>query len=238
MEETVSNPSLFVAGATGFVGKALVARGRAAGYRVVAHVRPDSAQLEKWQAHFAGLGAEVSTAAWQAEAMTQELQRLGPAVVFCCIGTTQKRMGRDGKAANSYEAIDYGLTKLLADASHNAGCVQRFVYLSSLGAGPKASGAYLQWRHRAEEAVRQSGVAWTIARPSIITGDRDEERPAEHYAGVVLDGLLQIVGALGASTLRDRYRSNDDGTLAQALLRLAFDPQQAGQVVLSENLHL
>ena len=230
--------TVFVAGASGFVGKALVAAARAAGHRVIAHVRPDSPQLASWQTHFSGLGAEVSSAAWQLEAMTAELQRLQVQLVFCCIGTTQKRMARDGRAANSYEAIDYGLTKLLAEASQKAGCVQRFVYLSSLGAGPDARGAYLQWRHRAEEAVRQSGVAWTIARPSIITGERSERRVGEHVAGVGADGLLALAGALGATTARDRYRSTDDATLAKNLLRLGLDSQQVGQVVLSEHLHL
>lgn len=234
----MKEPTLFVAGATGFVGKALVAAARAAGHRVVAHVRGDSPRLTHWQAHFAALGAEVSSVAWERAAMAAELRRCGPAVVFCCVGTTQKRMGRDGADANSYEAVDYGLTKLLADAARDAGDVQRFVYLSSLGAGPKASGAYLQWRYRAEEAVRASGVAWTIARPSIITGAREERRPAEHWAGVVVDGLLAVAGAVGATTVRERWRSTDDATLARALLRLAFDPAQVGQVVMSEHLHV
>lgn len=228
---------VFVAGATGFVGKALVAEACRAGHRVWAHVRPDSAQLPMWQAHFSGLGAEVSSAAWQPAAMADALRHIGPALVFCCIGTTQKRMGRDGKAANSYEAVDYGLTKLLAEACVAAGGVERLVYLSSLGASATASGAYLQWRFRAEQAVQQASVPWTIARPSIITGARDERRPAEHAAGVVLDGMLALAGALGAKALRQRYRSNDDASLARALLRLAVDPQRAGQVVYSEDLH-
>ena len=228
---------VFVAGATGFVGKALVAEACRQGAQVWAHVRPDSPQLQNWQGYFSGIGAEVSTAAWQPEAIAAELRRTAPQWVFCCIGTTAKRMGRDGKAANSYETVDYGLTKMLADAVGQVGGVERLVYLSSLGAGPSAAGAYLQWRHRAEQAVQACGVAWTIARPSFITGQRDESRPAEHYASLVADGLLNALGFLGATTTRQRYRSTDDTTLARALWRLANDPGAAGKVVLSEDLH-
>lgn len=228
---------VFIAGATGFVGKALVAEARRQGAEVWAHVRPDSRQLPHWKAYFAGLGAEVSTAAWEPAALAAELRRIAPALVFCCIGTTAKRMGRDGKAANSYETVDFGLTKMLADAAKSAGGVQRLVYLSSLGAGPNAAGAYLQWRYRAEQAVQSSGVPWTIARPSFITGERDESRPAEHYASLAADGVLKVIGFLGATTTRDRYRSNDDATLARALWRIAGDPALAAKVVLSEDLH-
>lgn len=228
---------VFIAGATGFVGKALVAEARRQGAQVWAHVRPDSKQLQHWRDHFGAIGAEVSVAAWEAEALAAELRRIGPSLVFCCIGTTAKRMGRDGKAANSYETVDFGLTQMLADACRQVGGVERLVYLSSLGAGPNAAGAYLQWRYRAEQAVQGSGVPWTIARPSIITGERDESRPAEHYASVAVDGLLKTIGFLGATTTRDRYRSNDDATLARALWRIACDPALVAKVVLSEDLH-
>ncbi len=226
----------FVTGATGFTGKALVADLRKRGITTIAHVRPDSRDLAKWRESFSALGAEVDTTPWDLTAMTATLQRLQVDLAFCCVGTTRSRMKAQGEAANSYEAVDFALPKLLADASAKAGTVTRVVYLSSLGAGPKAQGAYLQWRWKAEEAVRAAGVPWTIARPSIITGQRDEERPSEAFAGTALDGVLGVLGALGAKTLRDRYKSTTDARLAGALARLALDPGAENEVVLSENL--
>jgi uncharacterized protein YbjT (DUF2867 family) len=226
----------FVAGATGFTGKALVAALRQQGIATIAHVRPDSRDLPHWQEYFAGIGAEVNTTVWQPEQMAGTLRRLGVTLVFCCVGTTRARMKAQGAAQNSYEAVDFALPKLLAEAAANAGCVKRFVYLSSMGAGPTAQGAYLQWRWKAEEAVRAAGVPFTIARPSIITGHRDQERPSEAFLGKALDGALGALGMLGAKTLRDRYRSTTDMRLAHALLRLALDPTMAGQTVLSEGL--
>lgn len=225
----------FVAGATGFTGKALVAKLREAGIATVAHVRPDSRDLGKWQQQFSALGAQVDTTPWELTQLEKTLQNLEITLVFCCVGTTKKRMEREGPH-NSYEAVDYALPKMLAEAAVKSGKVQRFVYLSSLGAGPNAQGAYLQWRWKAEEAVRQSGVPFTIARPSIITGARDDERPKEHAMGQVLDGALGILGTLGAKTLAKRYASTTDSRLATALLRLALDPKMAGKTVLSEEL--
>ena len=226
----------WVAGATGFTGKAVVAELRARGVAVVAHVRPDSRDLDKWQAYFTGLGAVVDTSPWTPEAQRAALATHGVTHIFCCIGTTQKRMRAQGQAANSYEAVDYALPKLLAEAAAHVGTVSRFTYVSSLGASASATGAYLHWRWKAEEAIRASGVPFTIARPSFITGARDESRPTESWASQVSDGLLSVVGLLGAKTTAARYKSTDDVHLARALIRLAQDPTAANQVVLSEHL--
>jgi uncharacterized protein YbjT (DUF2867 family) len=226
----------FVTGATGLVGHALVTELRRQGVPTVAHVRPDSKQLPRWRETFERDGAEVDITPWQLEAMTETLRHRAVTHVFCCVGTTRKRMQRDGEAGNTYEAVDFALPRLLAGAAGAVPAVERYVYLSSAGASPKAAGAYLQWRWKAEEAVRASGVAWTIARPSIIVGDRDDARPLEDGAAKVLDGLLVAVGALGGATWRDRYRSTDGATLARALARLARDPAAANQTFESEQL--
>ena len=227
----------FVAGATGFTGSAVVAALRQQGIVTCAHVRPDTRDLPHWREHFGALGAEVDTTPWNAAAMTAVLRATAATHVFCCVGTTAKRMKADGKSENSYEAVDFALPKLLAEASVAAGAVRRFVYVSSLGASARAKGGYLTWRWRAEEAVRASGVCYTIARPSVITGARREARPAEAAIGQVLDGVLELAGVFGATSLRDRYRSTTDVRLAAALVRTAWAPEAANQVLSSEALY-
>ena len=49
-------PVAFVAGATGFVGRAVVPALRRAGVTTIAHVRPDSARLDEWRKRFASTG--------------------------------------------------------------------------------------------------------------------------------------------------------------------------------------
>ena len=46
--------------------------------------------------------------------------------------------------------------------------------MSALGARPDARSAYHRTKWDAEEAVRKSGIDWTIFRPSIVFGRGDE----------------------------------------------------------------
>src|SRR5262249_8098307 len=48
------------------------------------------------------------------------------------------------------------------------------VHMSALGARPDARSAYHRTKWEAEEAVRASGIDWTMFRPSIIFGAGDE----------------------------------------------------------------
>jgi len=217
-------PIGFVAGATGFVGRAVVAALVARGVRTVAHVRPDSKRLDHWRDHFAAAGAEVDTTGWQTEAMSQRLAALVPSHVFCLIGTTRDRARADRVEGDIYEAVDVGLTRIVAAAAAAVEPRPRLVYLSSVGASPSSRSAYLRARARAEEAVREAGVPWAIARPSFISGPgRDDTRPGERMAAGVSDAALAVVGLLGGRKLRDRYRSTTPDRLAGALVHLALD---------------
>lgn len=209
----------FVLGATGFVGREVVRQLCVRGTKTYAHVRPDSKSLAEWRTRFGELGAEVDTTAWDVAALAARWRELEPAQVYVLIGTTRNKAKADAVQGNIYETVDYGLTKLAVDAARASEVSPRIVYLSSVGADPKARSAYLSWRGKAEEAVMQSGLPWAIARPSIITGERDESRVGERTAAIVGDGLLAVAG-LFAKNLRDRYRSTTPDVLASSLIRL------------------
>lgn len=214
----------FVLGATGFVGRDVVRQLCARGTPTVAHVRPDSRSLADWQARLGALGATVDTTPWQVPALAARLRELDPAQVYILIGTTRSRAKADALAGDIYEAIDVGLTRLAIDAARDAGRRPRIVYLSSIGADPAARSAYLAARGRAEQLVTGSGLPWVIARPSIITGERDDGRLGERSAAVVGDGLLAVARAFGGKRLRERYRSTTPDVLAAALIRLGEAP--------------
>ncbi len=232
-----------VFGATGFVGRQVVAQLAARGQKVVAHVRPDSAQLETWQKRFAEQGAQTDSTAWTLEALTARLRELRPKVIYLCLGTTARRARAEQVGGNPYERVDYGLTKLAVDAAAAALAGQadgvRLVYLSSIGAAPNARSSYLAWRGKAEDAVRASGLPWVIARPSIITesavATRDDRRLGERISAHVGDAGLALLALLGARRLRARYRSTTPEILAAALLRLA-DEAPAGHIASGDEL--
>jgi uncharacterized protein YbjT (DUF2867 family) len=215
----------FVLGATGFVGREVVRQLCVRGAKTYAHVRPDSKQLAEWRARFGELGAEVDTTAWDAPAMAARFRELKPSQVYVLIGTTRNKAKSDAVQGNIYEAVDLGLTKIAIEAARASEVSPRIVYLSSVGADPNARSAYLKARGQAEEAVTTSGLPWVIARPSIITGEREDGRLGERTAAVVGDGLLAVVGVLGGGKLRARYRSTTPDVLASALIRIGEAPE-------------
>lgn len=229
----------FVAGATGYTGREVVRALRGRGVDTVAHVRPDSPSLAAWRQRFEALGARVDTTPWDGGALTQTLTLLRPDAVFALLGTTRARATRAaGRGRDEgYEAVDYGLTMLLYHAAVQSGVNPRFVYLSATGVREQGGNAYLQVRARVERELRAGSLPWIAARPSFITGpDRDEFRAGERIGAAVSDGLLAVVGLLGGGRWRDRYRSTSNGVLADALVRLAFDPSVVNRVVESEEL--
>lgn len=239
MTEQREIPGGFVAGATGYVGRVVVAElardaGTERAARVVAHVRPDSSALAAWRVRFNALGAAVDTTLWDEDAMAATLARVRPAAVFALLGTTRRRAAASG---DTYESVDYGLTALLFRATVRAAATAsaappRFVYLSALGANAGSRNPYLAARGRFEAELRAGPLPWTVVRPSFITGpDRAESRPMERLGAAALDTLLAPVTLLGGRRIADRYRSITGAALARQLVRLAADPAAAGRVV-------
>jgi len=72
-----------------------------------------------------------------------------------------------------HDRIHRGGTENLVDAAEAAG-VEGFVQLSALGADPRGDTAYIRAKGQAEEIVRESGLDWTIFRPSVVFGEGGE----------------------------------------------------------------
>jgi uncharacterized protein YbjT (DUF2867 family) len=229
----------FVAGATGYTGREVVRVLVGRGVRTVAHVRPDSPRLEEWQQRFESAGAAVDSAPWGDAEMVHTLSTLQPTHVFSLLGTTRARR-RESAAhglAESYEAIDFGLTAMLIRAAVASGSKPRFVYLSALGVREHTSNAYLVARWRAESLLRASGLPYVIARPSFITGaGRDENRPLERVGAVVANAFASVARVVGAERLASSVRSLTGAELAEGLVRYAFDRSIENATVGSDEL--
>jgi len=233
----------FVAGATGYTGREVVRCLSEKRIQTIAHVRPDSSRLEDWRHRFSMPEVTVDTTVWEESAMTDAISRIRPTHVFSLLGTTQSRMKKvaretQGRVIDDYEQVDFGLTAMLINACIEAEIKPRFLYLSAVGVKESAGSAYYKARWKAERMLIESGLEYTIARPSFIIGpDRDDGRFFENLAAYAFDGALAFASFFGARKFRDRYHSTSNKTLAQALVRIAFDPKGANAVVESESLH-
>ena len=119
----------------------------------------------------------------------------GSGLVFCAIGTTQKKVKGDKKL---YRSIDFDIPINAAKHSIKYGCKQ-FLIVSSLGADSSKRGFYLKLKGEVEEALiakMHPTVGFhslSIFRPSLLLGDRKEKRLAEdigQFFGKVLKFLM------------------------------------------------
>ncbi len=223
----------WVLGATGYVGRQLVATLRRAGHRTIAHVRPGSERAALAEG-FASAGAEVDRTPLEADALASDLAALAPTHLFLCHGTTRRRAAAEG-LRDPYTTVDLGLTELVLAAARTLPEPPRIVYLSSMGAGGR--GAYLAARGRAEAAIRASGLPFTLCRAPLLTGpDRDERRPLEALAATLLRPLLGIADRLGLRRLAGRYSPLDAREAADGLVRSGFHHMTIDRVVLADEL--
>jgi uncharacterized protein YbjT (DUF2867 family) len=72
----------------------------------------------------------------------------------------------------TFERVDYGGTVALLDAAKNAG-VSHFIYISGAAADENSSQPGFRAKGRAERAIRESGIVYTIFRPSLVYGAGD-----------------------------------------------------------------
>src|SRR5262249_37440702 len=101
--------------------------------------------------------------------------------------------------------------------------VSRFVHMSALGTGPRALSRYHRTKWAAEEAVRASGLDWTIVRPSVIFGSGDG------FVSLVtqLVRWFPVVPVIGDG--RNRFQPVAVADVAEVFARALERPLTAGQ---------
>ncbi|SDH67904.1 oxidoreductase [Pseudomonas panipatensis] len=140
--------------------------------------------------------------------------------VFCCLGTTLKEAGSEA----AFRAVDHDLPLALGEHALKLGA-RHYIVVSALGADSKSSIFYNRVKGEMEEALRQQG--WpqlTIARPSLLLGQREEIR------------LAELLAAPFARILPGKLHGIEACALARALWRLALESGKGVRVVESDEL--
>ncbi|MEE2827961.1 MAG: NAD(P)H-binding protein [Myxococcota bacterium] len=194
---------LFVAGATGATGRTLVKIAGSRDIDLVPHLRPATAQKRPPDPRAAVFDLTNHDALVSALADRSTVLQL--------IGTMRKRFA----SGDTYETSDIGTTRALVEAARNTQ-VDHIVLLSSVGAG-RPIGAYLSAKAHAEQLVRESGIDWTIFRPSSFDGAG--HRPPW--------GVRGVTRALGLK----RYEPIRIEDLAASLLHVAGTGSHRGEVL-------
>jgi uncharacterized protein YbjT (DUF2867 family) len=73
----------------------------------------------------------------------------------------------------TFERIDYGGVVAFVGAAKEAG-VRQFIYVSGAAADENSSHPGFRAKGRAERAIRESGLTYTIFRPSLVYGPEDK----------------------------------------------------------------
>jgi uncharacterized protein YbjT (DUF2867 family) len=200
---------IFLTGGTGFVGghlrKALLQKGHE--IRLLVHRR----------------GGEPEQGVEQVEGDVTRPASLSGTIDGCdatvnLVGIIREFPGR----GITFERLHVEATRNVIHAANLAG-VRRHLQMSALGSRPSAVSAYHRTKFQAEEAVRASGLDWTIFRPSIIFGPHDDF--VNKLAGYIKD--YPAVPVIGDGKYRLQPISADD--VARCFTMALDMPETIGQ---------
>jgi len=156
-----------ITGSTGFVGKGILSQLLAAGHEPRCLVRQTSAGKLAGSGPVSGKMEVVEADVTRSETLTGKMD--GCEAVIHLVGIIREipRLGI------SFERLHYEASKNVIDEARRAG-VKRFLHMSALGSRAGAVSKYHQTKYRAEQYLIQSGLNYTIFRPSLIFGPEDK----------------------------------------------------------------
>lgn len=150
---------VLVTGASGFVGRVVCD----------AVVREGHSVRRMARGRRAAVGGEPAADVFQGSVLSpDDLRRAmqGCDAVIHLVGI----IGEVGD--QTFERVHQEATLRVIEAARECG-VRRMIHMSALGTRPGAVSRYHQTKWSAEEAVRGSGLEWTVFRPSVIYGPGD-----------------------------------------------------------------
>ena len=200
---------IFLSGGTGFIGshvrKALLQKGHRV--RLLTHKRGDG--FEQGVEVVAGDVTRPETYAGQLRGCDATINLVGIIREFPARGIT-------------FDQLHLQATRCVVDAAKGAG-IRRHLQMSALGTRDGATSRYHQSKFRAEEYVRGSGLGYTIFRPSIVFGPKDDF--VNKLAGYIRN--YPAIPVIGDGTYRLQPIAADD--VARCFAMALEMPETAGR---------
>jgi uncharacterized protein YbjT (DUF2867 family) len=192
---------LLLIGATGLVGRSVIAQAGALAQTALA--RRDVDDLAENRALLVA----------PPERWPDIIAAEQPAVLISCLGTTIRAAGSQA----AFRAIDHDLILAAAHGARIGGAAHMIV-VSSVGASAKSGNFYLRTKGETEAGLRALGFdRLDILRPGLLTGNR--QGPPRLGEGIAM-AAAPLADALLHGSLR-RYRSIPAETVARAIVALA-----------------
>ncbi|ENT4821695.1 TPA: NAD(P)H-binding protein [Citrobacter farmeri] len=140
-------------------------------------------------------------------------------IVFCCLGTTRREAG----SKEAFIHADYTLVVDTALTGRRLGA-QHMLVVSSMGANARSPFFYNRVKGEMEEAlIAQAWPKLTIARPSMLLGDRNRHR------------FTETLFAPFFRLLPGNWKSIDARDVARAMLADALSPEHEGVTILTSS---
>lgn len=144
--------------------------------------------------------------------------------VICTLGTTIRNAG----SQEAFRRVDYHYPLSIARVVQQHG-TPTFVLNSAVGADPSSRLFYNRVKGEVERDLATIGFrSLTIVQPGLIGGTREEVRPGERAAALIL-GVLHPI-------LPRRLRINPAGNIARAMLDAAIAATPGRHLITSDQL--
>lgn len=170
---------------------------------------------------------QTSTASAALEVRVTDFDRLdehprwfGADHVFCALGTTIRQAGSQER----FRRVDFDYPLTVARLALEQGA-RHFLLVSAIGASATSRVFYSRVKGELEDAV--TGLPYrsvTIARPSLLMGDRAQPRPGEE------------IGKRLAFLLPSRYKPVSGDAVAAALVGAALDDAPGRRIIESRDI--
>jgi NADH dehydrogenase len=124
----------------------------------------------------------------------------------------------------TFENVHFRATQNVLAEAKRAGAIH-WIQMSALGTRPKAVSRYHQTKWLAEEAVRASGLDWTILRPSLIYG------PEDHFVNLFAQMIRwsPVLPVMGDGQSKLQPVSVED--VARCFVGAVSEPRSIGQTL-------